>query len=35
MSIIDDEYCRDISNAYFEEEKEMRLVIERNYSVRS
>ena len=27
MSIIDDEYCREVSNAYFEEEKEMRLVI--------
>lgn len=27
MSIIDDEYCREVSNAYFEEEEEMRLGI--------
>ena len=27
MSIIDDEYCREVSNVYFEEEEEMRLGI--------
>ena len=27
MSIIDDEYCREVSSVYFEEEEEMRLGI--------